>query len=316
MKAVVIREFGDRSKMIFTDVAQPMTLEGEVLIKIKASGVNPVDCKIREGLLKNAFQHKFPLILGWEMSGIIEEVGYGARRFQKGDEVYAYTRRPLIQNGTYAEYIVIPQSYVTLKPKNLSFEEAACVPLAGLTAYQSLYEKAKVKDGDSVLILGASGGVGSFAVQLAKLTGAKVTGVASFKNEGYINTLGADNFVDYVKDNWTESALKLEPEKYDVVFDCVGGETLLKAHELVKKGGKLISIAGQGFKKLLDHNGIHFTYVFVEPNTIQLDHLRMLFEDNKLQVKVSQTYKLEEASKAHLQAETGHTRGKIVLKIE
>jgi len=315
MKAVYINEFGGRDKLIYSDdFPKPEVREGEVLVRIKAAGVNPVDYKIREGLRKN-LPYKFPLILGWDMAGIIEERGFGARRFKKGDEIFSYARRPSVENGTYAEFISIPECYVTAKPKSLSFEEAAAIPLVGLTAFQALHDKADIKANQFVLILGASGGVGSMAVQLAKIAGAKVAALAGSANVDYLKSLGADYVITYDNQDWLETFLKQFQKKPDIVFDFVGKETLLKAYNCVKKGGTLVSIAGQADQQLASSLGINFQYHFVEPDVSELDQLTKLIDSGKLRTYINKVYPLRETYKAHEQIETEHTRGKIVLSI-
>lgn len=240
----------------------------------------------------------------------MEDRGHAARRFNVGDEVYAYARRPEIKWGTYAEYMVIPDSYLADKPKNLSFEEAAGIPLAGLTAYQSLYDAGRLQESQNVLILGASGGVGSFAIQLAKEKGAKIIGVASEKNHAFMKELGADHAIDYKSTDVGEATKELFPEGVDLIFDCTSGETLQQGLKALKSSGKLVSILNQG--QDLDPD-IDFQYVFVEPNARQLDHVRQLAEADKLKVHVSKTYALNEAAEAMKQIQTLHTTGKIVI---
>ena len=315
MKAVLIEEFGGPDKLKITDVPRPDPSEGEVLIRVKAAGVNPVDWKIRAGGLEGRLHHKFPLILGWDLAGVIEETGYSATRFKKGDEVFAYCRRPVVQQGTYAEYTAVPESYVSLRPRNLSFEESSSIPLASLTAYQALYDAAKVKSGESVLIVGASGGVGGFAVQLAKLAGATVIGVASEQNHSYLKEMGADWTIDYVNSDFVDAFKDRFADGADVVFNLVKGETILKARQCVKGGGRLVSIGDDPSSRFPDEKEIQLHYVFVEPNVNQLDHIRELVESGKLKTFVSAKYTLAEIKKAHEQMETGHTRGKIVLKV-
>jgi NADPH:quinone reductase-like Zn-dependent oxidoreductase len=315
MKAVILNEFGGSDKLVYReDFPKPEVHEGEVLVRIKAAGVNPVDYKIREGLRKKS-PINFPLILGWDMAGIVEETGFAAKRFKKGDEVFAYTRRPVLELGSYAEYISLPESYISAKPKSLSFEEAASVPLAGLTAYQSLHDKGNIQKGQLLLILGASGGVGTMGVQLAKIAGAKVIALASSSNNEYLNKIGADEVLNYDKPDWVKAFLNKYPQKADLVFDCVGKDTLLKAHRCVKPGGNLVSIAGQGDQELIKTFKINFLYHFVEPNVLQLDILSSFIDQGKLKIYVSSVFPLHEAAKAHEKIETEHTQGKIVLTI-
>jgi NADPH:quinone reductase-like Zn-dependent oxidoreductase len=315
VKAVFINEFGEIDKLIYSeDFPKPEPQEGEVLVKIKAAGVNPVDIKIRQGIRK-FLPYNFPSILGWDMAGIIEDRGFSSRRFNVGDEVYAYARRPIVEKGTYAEYIALPESYITRKPKNLSFEEAASVPLAGLTAFQALYTKANIKQNEWVLILGASGGVGTMAVQLAKIAGAKVAALASKSNHHYLTSLGADICLDYNDYSWGSALQKEIKGKADACFDCVGGESYLKAYELVKQGGNLVSIANRENPELIQKWNVNFQYHFVEPNVQDLDIITTYIEEGKLKIVINTIYPLRDVVKAHEKMETGHTQGKIVLSI-
>jgi NADPH:quinone reductase-like Zn-dependent oxidoreductase len=315
MKAVYINEFGKKEKLIYSELFhKPEVKEGEVLVHIKAAGVNPVDYKIRNGLRMN-LTHNFPLILGWDMAGVVEERGFAARHFELGDEVFAYARRPIVEKGTYAEYISIPECYLALKPTSMSFEEAASVPLVGLTAYQVIHEKTKIKPGQIILILGASGGVGSMAVQLAKIAGAKVAALASAANSEYIKKLGADYVLNYDQDNWLETFNNLFPQKADVVFDFVGSGSLIMAQNCIKAGGILISIAGQIDPATADTLGFQFIYHFVEPNAKQLQHLATLADTGLLKTHIHHIFQLKDASLAHEMIESGHVSGKIVLAI-
>jgi NADPH:quinone reductase-like Zn-dependent oxidoreductase len=315
MNAIVLNEFGDRSKLIFSEVDKPGIGEGEVLIRVKAAGINPVDTKIREGLLQARMPNHLPIILGWDMAGVVVETGYAARRFCVGDEVFAYARRPAIQNGTYAEYISIPECYIAHKPDSLSFEEAASVPLAALTAYQCVIEKGNLARGQHVLILGASGGVGSYAVQFAKILGAVVYAVAGEGRESYLKSIGADHVIDYSKGDFKEQLKQLLPSGADLAFDCVGKDSVVKAYECVKENGILVSILAQVNQELADKNKIQFKYHFVEPNVRQLDSIGKWIDEGKVKVHVQSVYDLRDVAKAHEQIETGHTLGKIVLRI-
>ena len=315
MKASIIREYGDRSKLIVTEVKKPEPGEGEVLVKIKAAGVNPVDYKIRMGNLKDRMPAEFPLILGWEMAGEIEKTGHGARRFDPGDKVYAYARRPFLGRGTYAEYIALPESYVTKAPANLNFEEAASVPLTGLTAFQSILVAGSLSKGQTLLVLGASGGVGSFAVQFGKITGAKVIAVAGKGRDAFLRSLGADEIIDYSQSDFVEQLKTLLPRGADLVYDCVGGETGKKAYLCVKKGGTLVSIAAREDTELAMKFDVRFRYVFVEPHSRQLDQIREWIEEGKVKVHLEQVFDLDDVAVAHEKIETGHTQGKIVLRI-
>lgn len=310
VKAALCHELGGPDN-IETGTAQlPQLNEGDVLVRIEAAGVNPVDAAISRGYLKEKIPHELPVIPGWDLAGTVAERGFGARRFETGDEVYAYARRPVVHWGTFAEYTVLPESYLSLRPKNITMEEAGAIPLAGLTAYQSLYYAGNLQENQKVLILGASGGVGSMAIQLAKARTAYVIGVASEKNHEYMRGLGADETIDYSNNHVGEAVESKQPEGVDIIFDCAGGETLEQSIPALKEGGKLVSILNTG--EDLDDE-IDFEYIFVEPNSHQLDHLREITESGELRVKISETYPLEEAELALDQIETLHTTGKIVI---
>lgn len=310
IRAAYYEEFGDFERLKIGTVACPEPNEGEVLVRIKAAGVNPVDSAVMHGYLKERLPHNFPVIPGWDMAGVVEARGFSARRFNVGDQVYAYARRPFVQWGTFANYVVIPESYLSQKPSNISFTEAGGIPLVGLTAYQSLYDAGRLQQGQTALILGASGGVGSFAVQLAKARGAKVIGVASEKNHEYMKELSADVTVDYHDTDVGKAVLGKESGGVDLIFDCHGGETLQQSLKALKENGKLVSICNHG--EDLDPE-IDFQYVFVEPNSRELDHLRELTESGKIEVPVSETYTLDETAEALRQIQTLHTKGKIVI---
>jgi NADPH:quinone reductase-like Zn-dependent oxidoreductase len=314
MKAVIIQKFGGVEELIFTEIEKPIPLDGEVLVKIKAAGVNPVDYKIREGLLSSRLPHQFPIILGWDMAGIIEERGHASRRFELGDEVYSYTRRPIVSKGTYAEYIAIPEAYISRKPTTLSFAEAASVPLAGLTAYQTVYEKGGVCSKDTVFIMGASGGVGSFAVQFCKIFGAKVVTLSSKNNFSYLKKLGSDYTLDYSTDYISEFK-NLFPQGADLVLDFVGGETQVKGFECSKPSGRYVSILALSNISLPQQYSVNFFYHFVEPNSKQLRYIKKMIDTGMLKVNLSQIFPLSKVKEAHEQISTFHTQGKVVLDI-
>lgn len=316
MKAVLVKEFGDRSKMILADIDKPKVGEGEILIKIKAAGVNPVDAKIRQGLLKKRMPNKLPIVLGWDFAGVVIETGYAASRFCLGDEVYAYARRPVIEQGTYAEYISIPECYVTHKPLSLKFEEAASVPLASLTAYQSVIEKGKLTKGQKIVILGASGGVGTYAIQFSKIIGAEVIAIAGQNRSDYLKSLGADHVIDYTEGDFIEKIKSVFPSGADLILDGVGKEDGNKAYQCVKEGGMLVSILSQVNQELAEKHKIKFKYHFVEPNARQLDIIGKWIDEKKVKIILQEIYSLKDVAKAHEQIESGHTTGKIVLRIE
>ena len=315
MKACIIEAFGGREQLRIADVPKPDPAAGEVLIRIHAAGIDPVDWKIREGYLKDLFPHRFPLIPGWEAAGEVEAVGAQAERFKPGDAVYTYARLPVVQHGTYAEYIALPEAQVALKPANMSMVEAASIPLTGLTAYQSLFKAGRLEKGESVFIIGASGGVGSCAVQFARIQGARVAALASGKNRDYLRELGAEHVIDYERGDFINSLGEWMPNGVDLVFDCHGGETLERAKMCVRAGGRVVSITEPDGGGGLEARDVRFAYVFVEPSSDQLDQIRGLIETGAFRSTVTATFDLEQVDRAHQMLERGHTRGKIVLQI-
>ena len=313
MKALAINEFGGRDKLQLMELPVPEIRPGEILVKVKAAGVNPVDWKMREGYLKDLFPHEFPVILGWDAAGVVEKVGNGVTRFKKGDGIFAYCRKPIVHGGAYAEYIVLEEEHSAIKPKNISFEEAASIPLAALTAYQSLFDAAKLQPEESILIHAAAGGVGGFGVQLAKDHGSIVWGTASGHNKKYVQDLGASEIVDYTQEDFRQAIRSHCPDGVDVVFDCVGGEVLQKSIDIVRQGGRLISIVDDPTG--LARSDVHKEFVFVAPNSAQLTELALMVEQGRLKTHLSQVFPFnqEEARKALELSESGHTRGKMVL---
>jgi len=295
--------------LVYEDAPKPLMAPDDVLIKVCAAGVNPVDWKIREGLRKNVRQFQFPFVLGWDVSGIVEEVGNKASGFKKGDEVYS--KPDLSRGGTYAEYVAVKASEVALKPKTLDHVRAAGVPLAALTAWQALFDKGELKEGERVLILGASGGVGSFAVQLAKWKKAEVIGVCSTKNVEFLRSLGVEEVIDYTTTRF-EDVLN----NVDLVLDNVGGEVTSRAWKVLKEGGKLVSITGTpdiNDARALGKMGIG---VGVTSNAEELKQITNLIDSNAIKPFITSVLPLYEAKKAQDLLQNGRNlRGKIVLKI-
>jgi NADPH2:quinone reductase len=315
MKAIAIREFGGRDKLERMDLPVPEVGAGEVLVRVKGAGVNPVDWKIREGRLKDLFPHRFPLIPGWDAAGIVEKIGPGVTRFRVGDEIFAYCRKPVVQGGAYAEYISLIEEHMAVKPRNTTFTEAAGIPLTALTAYQALVDAAGIRSGERVLIHAAAGGVGGFGVQIAKDRGALVWGTAGNRNEEYVRSLGAERVIDYSRDDFRKVIRSAYPDGVDVVFDCVGGDVLKKSVEIVRKGGRLISIVDSLDERSLGRADIRFEFVFVAPNSKELSELGQMVEQSRLRVHLEEVLPLEAAAKAHELSESRHTRGKIVLSV-
>jgi NADPH2:quinone reductase len=313
MRAIAIERFGGPDTLRLMTLPDPTPGAGEVLVRVVASGVNPVDWKIREGFLEKRLPHRFPIVLGWEAAGIVEAVGTGASRFRRGDAVWTYARKPEVHGGTYAELLVVPETSVGPAPASMLLHEAAAVPLAGLTADQTLKRAGDVKAGATVLVHAAAGGVGHLAVQIAKSAGAVVLGTAGRHNHDFVKGLGVDHAIDHAAGDFRDAVRKLYPAGVDVVFDTVGGEVQQKSYDVVKKGGRIISIASPPDAAEADKRGIRGQYHFVEPSAPDLDALRALADAGKLSVHVSAIYRLADAAAAHEKSREGRTRGKLVL---
>lgn len=306
MKAIIQTEFGGIQVLKWTERQKPLPTTDEVLIQVKGAGVNPVDWKIREGYLKDMFPHDFPLTMGWDVAGIVKEVGAGVTNVKIGDSVMSYARKGRIGDGAYAEWITLPASQIVATPKNVTITEAAAIPLVSLTAYQAIFDFANLSKGQSILIHAGAGGVGGFAIQLAKWKGANVTSTGRQVNHDYVKSLGADVTIDY-----TTTPLR---EKYDVVFDTVGGDTLRNSVANVKDGGTLVSIVDDPNELNLDLTKLaKVGFVFVEPIQTELDFIRNLIESDHIRPLPIQTVKMSDSGFAHELSQCGRQRGKIVL---
>lgn len=274
--------------------------------------MNPVDWKIREGLLKERMPYAFPLILGWDAAGIITNIGKKVTQFKIGDQVYAYCRKSTIQWGTYAEKIHIDASSIALKPKTLNFAAAASIPLAGLTAWQALFDIMKLKKDEEVLIHARAGGVGSLAIQFAKNTQAIVFSTSSEENIPYVKKQVHD---DYKKENFVEKILQLYPDGIDAVFDTVGGSTLTDSAKILKKGGRLVSLLGTLPKEISQNAGIKDHYLFVSPNGKELREITHWIDQGKVFPPRFEEMPLIKAAEAQEKLKKGLGGGKIVLEI-
>lgn len=331
MRAMVIDRYG-KVPMRLAEMPTPEIGEYEVLAEIHAASINPVDFKIRDGKVKLLVKYKMPLILGNDFSGVVAKVGAKVTRFKVGDEIYARPRKSKI--GTFAEYIAIHEEDIALKPKNLSFEEAASIPLVGLTSYQALTDILQLQKGQKLLIQAGAGGVGTFAIQLAKLMGATVATTASVAGASLVKSLGADEIINYKTEKFDEIL-----KNYDAVFDTLGGEILEKSFEVIKRGGKIVSVSGLPnarfgkeygsglFKTLLfsaashkltalekKHNG-HYTFLFMKPSGEQLRIIANFIETGKIKPIIDRVFSFEDAQNAMEYAELGRAKGKIILKI-
>src|SRR6266481_216173 len=308
MKAVVIHEYGNPEVLKYEDIARPEPKDDQLLIRVIAAGVNPVDGMIRSGMFAREGNRAFPIILGGDVAGVVEKVGSKITKFKARDPVFAYVS--LDDSGGYAQYALVTEREAALKPKSLSYVEAAAVPIVALTAWQALIDTARLSEGQTALIHGGSGGVGTFAIQIAKARGAKVIATASTAKQDLLKELGADVAIDYTKQKFEEIA-----KDVDVVLDSVGKDTLARSYGVVQKGGVIVSIVARPDKTELDKHGIRGAVLSVEPNADELAEIGKLIDEKKIKVIVSQTFPLSDAAKAQEQVATGHTRGKIVLKV-
>ncbi len=332
MKAMIIDKYG-KVPMRMAEVPTPKINEYEVLAEIHAASINPIDFKIRDGKVKMLLKYEMPLILGNDFSGVITKVGSKVTRFKVGDEIYARPRKNKI--GTFAEYIAIHEDDIALKPKNLSFEEAASIPLVGLTSYQALHDIMQLQKGQKILIHAGSGGVGTFAIQLAKIMGATVTTTASEAGANLVKSLGADEIINYKTEKFEDMLTN-----YDAVFDTIGGTTLEKSFNIIKSGGNIVSVSGMpntrfgkefgsGFFKTLlfslaskkltalekKHNA-RYSFLFMKPSGDQLRTIANYIEAGKIKPVIDRVFPFEDAQKAMEYSEAGRAKGKIIVKIK
>ncbi|MDX1653954.1 MAG: NADP-dependent oxidoreductase [Candidatus Competibacteraceae bacterium] len=317
MKAMVIDDFGGLDRLTLREMPDPVPAEDEIRIKIAYCGVNPVDWKLREGMLAEALPHEFPLILGWEAAGTVDQLGGQVRDFRPGDRVYAYCRKPVVQWGTYCEYVTVKARVAAPAPANLELRQAAVIPLTGLTAWQALFDFAGLAEGQTVLIHAGAGGVGSYALQYARYAKAgRIYTTAGEMNHDYVRDLGAQVPIDYRSQDFVSALKAAEPAGVDVIFDTVGGETQRHSYEVLKPGGVLVSIVDPPDEGIAGRYGVRAGYVFVEPNGEQLRTIARLFESGILHPPQIREMALEEAASAQEKSRAGHVRGKIVLKVE
>jgi len=308
MKAIRIHNYGGPEVLKYEDSPRPEPQAGEVLIRVHAAGVNPIDWKVREGYMKDFWPHKFPLTLGWDLSGTVEELGRGVSRFKKGDEVYSLPDPT--RNGAYADYIAVSESELALKPNSLYHIRAAAVPLAALTAWQSLFDTAQLRSGQRVLIHAGSGGVGHFAVQLAKWKGAYVFATASTRNQDLLRELGVDEPVDYTQKRFENVARNI-----DIVLDTRGGETQERSWSVLKKGGSLVSLVQPPSEEKAEKLGVRAALLGAQPNGAQLAEIAKIIDSGKLAPVIDRILPLSEVWRAHELSKSGHTHGKIVLRV-
>lgn len=306
-QAVRIHQYGHREVLKLETAPLPSLNPDDVLIKVHAASINPVDWKVREGYLKSMIDYPLPLILGWDVAGEIVAVGTQVSDWKVGDAVYS--RPDISRDGAYAEYIAVRSSEIALKPQSIDWQSAAAVPLAALTAWQSLYQFAQLQAGERVLIHAGAGGVGTFAIQLAKLRGAYVYATSSSRNLDLLRELGADEAIDYTQQDFSQL------RDLDVVFDTMGGAVQAQSFQTLRQGGRLVSIVSTPDATLAAEHGITPLFCFVQPSREQLEELTALIDTGKLKIIIDSVYPLAEIVAAHEKSESGRARGKIVLQV-
>ena len=308
MKAVRVHQYGGPEVLQYEDAPRPAPAAGELLIRVHATSVNPVDNAIRQGMFKERMKFKMPFIPGWDLSGVVESAGSGATRLKPGDEVYS--RPDLSRDGAYAEYIVVRESEVALKPKSIDHTHAAAIPLTGLTAWQALFDAGKLAAGQTVLIHGAAGGVGHLAVQFAKAKGARVIGTASKRNHEFLRSLGADEVIDYTTTKFEDVVRNV-----DVVLDTITGDTQDRSWQIIKKGGIYVSILQPPNPEKAAAHGVRSAHVFVQPNVDELNEIARLVDSGKVKPVIEKVFPLQDVRAAQELVATHHARGKVVLTV-
>jgi NADPH:quinone reductase-like Zn-dependent oxidoreductase len=309
MQAVRLHSYGDPQVLVKEEVPRPDPAPGEVLVQVYAAGVNPLDWKVRQGHAKDWLQHRLPLIPGWDVSGVIAAVGPDVAAFKEGDPVFGML--DFKHNGAYAEFVATQALHLAPKPASLDHVQAAAVPLASLTAWQALFEVADLHSGQTILIHAAAGGVGHFAVQLAKWQEARVIGTASADNADFLRELGAAEAIDYRSTPFYEKV-----HDVDVVLDPIGGDTQKQSWKVLKKGGILVATLGIASPEIAGQYGARGQGVMVHPDNVQLSRIAALIDAGRLKPAVTTVLPLDQAAKAHELSQTGHTRGKIVLQVQ
>lgn len=335
MKASIIRKYGNNDVIEYVeDLPKPEIGDDEILLEMRAASVNPIDWKVMQGKTKILFDYKMPHTLGNDGAGVVVQVGANANKFKVGDEVYFRPGKKKIV-GTFAEYCSVKQEEAAIKPKSISFEEAAGIPLAGLTSWQALFDLGQLQKGQKVLIHAGSGGVGSIAIQLAKNAGAEVATTTSTANVDLVKSLGADIVIDYKKENFVDKL-----SGYDLVFDTLGGKIHDDSYKVLKQGGILVSVLGVPTPDIADEYGLNFLikslffllnvkdnlmaskykvnykYLLMHANGEQLAKITKLIEEKKLRPLVDKTFPLKEVKDAFAYQQTGRAKGKIIIKIK
>lgn len=313
MKAIILKEAGGIENLQIEEVKKPSLQKNEVLVKTRALGINPVDIKSRSGKAQyGQISKEPPVILGWDLSGEVVAIGEEVKKFKVGDEVFGMVNFPG-HGKAYAELVAAPEAHLALKPAEISHQEAAAASLAALTAWQVLVHEAKIQPGQKLLIHAGGGGVGHFAIQIAKYLGAHVTATASASKAGFLQKLGADQHIDYTQEDFTASG-----RQFDMVLDPIGGETTQKSFTVLKEGGTLISIVG-GVKEELQEQAkkqkIMASNYLVHSSGSDMEALAKLLQDGTLEAEISHIFNFNLLHDAHKQIESGKTRGKVVINM-
>jgi len=308
MKTVRIHKYGNPDVLQIEEIPVPVIAADELLIKVHATSVNPIDWKVMEGNMKEMHLHKLPLTLGWDCAGTVEKIGTAVTNFKRGDEVYC---RPATErDGAYAEFIAVRANEVALKPRTISFEEAAAIPLAGITAWEALINRAHIHKDQRVLVLSASDGVGSLAVQLAKTRGCYVIGTTSAANMDFVKGLGPDEVYNYENKDFSDHFSDI-----DVVLDTIGGVIQDRAFKVLRRGGMLVSTVNEPKMEMIHKYGVRAEYVFAGPNATILNEIRTLVENGKMKPFIDKVFKLDEVKQAEIYSQSPSIRGKIVLRV-
>ncbi|HMV77019.1 MAG TPA: NADP-dependent oxidoreductase [Leptospiraceae bacterium] len=333
MRACIIRKYGNNDVLEYTNLQPEPTLhDHEILVQMKAASVNPIDWKVMEGKAKMVLKYKFPLVLGNDGAGTVVKTGKDVTQFKIGDEVFFRPSKTRI--GTFAEFCAVSENEAALKPKNLNFEEAAGIPLAGLTSWQALFDYGRLEKGQKVLIHAGSGGVGSLAVQFAKNAGAFTIATCSTRNIDLVKSLGADQVIDYTKEKFTDIL-----KDVDIVFDTIGGQAKYDSFKVMKPGGTLISIQSVPTPKSVKDYGlnpvvemllgilslksyryarkykVNYHYLFMKADGKQLNEIKNLIEEGKVKPVVDRVFNFDQIKEAFAYQQTGRARGKIIIRI-
>jgi len=311
MKAVLVHEYGNPAAMRVEQTGIPKLQPDEILVRVNAASVNPVDWKVCDGMLKDKLPMAMPFIPGGDFSGTVAATGSEAAGVTIGMAVFGMTSTPGYRAGAFAQFVAVNANHVAAKPKTLSHEEAAGVPLAALTAWQAVFDRAGLRAGQKILIHAGAGGVGSFAIQFARAAGAIITTTTSAANTGYVRALGADEVIDYRAQNFGDVG-----RDFDAVIDLIGGETQERSYAVLRPGGVLVNAWGAIMQDKAEAAGVRGVKVAVEPDANQLSKIAELIDAAKVRVAVAKVFPLADCAAALDESRTGHVRGKIVLTLE